>query len=64
MPTPAQRAQILAADLLQVVRRHKARVDWVMSVDGRVTVTVIMDTAESRTIGKILGKWWRTIWKF
>lgn len=59
-----KRATALADDLRHVLRRHKARIDWVMDVEGRVKITVIIDSPQAGTIAARLSNWFHRIWKF
>lgn len=56
------RAQAIAADLRYVLRKHKARIVWREELDGRVTVTAVIENApEGRSLVASLAPWWRRI---
>ncbi len=49
--TTAEKAQALAADLRYVLRKHKAQIVWKEELDGRVTVTAVIEgVTEGRSL--------------
>lgn len=60
--TASDKAQALASDLRYVLRKHKARIVWREELDGRVTVSAVIDAMpEGGLLVRALASWWRRV---